>query len=537
MRIPKDEFERESFYNDLIVKCLTSQNDRAQQYERMRNYYLFGTEDGTEVRFNKINPHIDLLTAFLFASETTKFSISIGASIPEEEYKKTNALTESVMDEWLRGGVDKAFMEATTWSCVYNTALIKLQWKNGINAFVLEPQQFGVLREDLPYTDHQEAVVHRYYITKSELERNLAFHPGREKIMNRLNAAKRETEQQPSGVQKLVLSAVSPNLIGTIESLPSGNRYRPKVSEELIEMTELWVWSDDAKDYQTVTVADPGVVIFDRPNIFIPGELPFVQVCPNPLYNYYWGASEVEKVCKLQDWRTKRMDEISDLLAKQVKPPTALNGAFGAIDETNFALNTAGGLFPFSDPMAKIEQFRPTIPQDIFAEINQIDQMFNEASGLTSIMQGGGERGVRTSRQTSELARFGSARARKRALVIEDALEKIATLCLKMIQRHDPRKLHDDDGKPFIAEQFTHDYVMKVDAHSSSPIFVEDQRDLAFQLFERQAIDKETLLEMSSPPAIHLLKQRLKKMEAIELQQKQAEQDAAAESEAQKAQK
>ena len=37
--------------------------------------------------------------------------------------------------------------------------------------------------------------------------------------------------------------------------------YKPRVMEETIKMTELWVWNDDTEDYQCVTIADPNVVI------------------------------------------------------------------------------------------------------------------------------------------------------------------------------------------------------------------------------------------------------------------------------------
>lgn len=513
MIIPKDPELREIFYDELRTKCFTSVPERVPEYERLKNYFLFGSEDGTPVDYNKINSHIDLLSAFLFASETTKFSVSLGASVSRVEYKKTNAVSQAVLDEWLRSGIDSVFSQAVAWSCVYNSTFIKLVWSNGIHAYLVEPHNLGVLREDLPGTDRQEAVAFRYQITQGDLNWRLQNHPDRDKIMERVSINTRKSDSEPSGVQRIILSSSSPNMVGSIDGLPAGTRYEPKVDEEMVEMTELWVWDDENEDYRTVTVADPGVIIYERKNIFLSGELPFIQVCPNPLYNYYWGASEVAKLTLLQDWRTSRMRQIRKLLDKAVDPPKAINGTFGILDEKNFALNQPGGLLSFADPMAKIEEFKPQVPQDVFVELDRIDQMFNEASGLSATMQGMGERGVRTRGQVSELSRLGSTRAKKRALVIEDSLEKMATLCLKLIQKHDARKLLDDDGQPFIAEQFTHDYVMKVDAHSSSPIFVEDQRDLAFALFEHEAIGKDTLLEMASPPSVHLLKQRLKDME------------------------
>jgi hypothetical protein len=57
----------------------------------------------------------------------------------------------------------------------------------------------------------------------------------------------------------------------------------------------------------------------------------------------------------------------------------------------------------------------------------------------------------------------------------------------------------------FIPEQFTRDFVVKVDAHSNSPIFMEDLRSLAFNLFKAQAIDKESLSDLLDPPMKQLL--------------------------------
>jgi hypothetical protein len=63
-------------------------------------------------------------------------------------------------------------------------------------------------------------------------------------------------------------------------------------------MYELWVWNDETEDYQVITMADPDVFIYDRTGkeMFLKGELPFVQVCPNPQFDYYWGQSEVQRL-------------------------------------------------------------------------------------------------------------------------------------------------------------------------------------------------------------------------------------------------
>jgi hypothetical protein len=262
-------------------------------------------------------------------------------------------------------------------------------------------------------------------------------------------------------------------------------------------------------------MADPDIFIYDRPgeSVFLKGELPFVQIAPNPLYDYYWGGSEVQRLIYLQQLRNKRMSEILDLLSKQVNPPTALIGFTGILDEKNFALNRAGGLLATDMPNAKVEKLAPQIPPDLFREIQEIDSMFEEASGIVSVLQGKGEAGVRSSGHASQLARLGSSRAKKRALIVEDSLEKVATLYLKLMQTYNDTHYKDSDDVPFIIEQFTTDFVVKVDAHSNSPIFQEDLRSLAFNLFKAQAIDKESLLDLVEPPMKQLIKDKLKKRE------------------------
>ena len=224
----------------------------------------------------------------------------------------------------------------------------------------------------------------------------------------------------------------------------------------------------------------------------------------------------------LQELRNTRMTEILDLLSKQVNPPTSLTGFTGILDEKNFALNRAGGLLASDMPNAKAERLAPSMPPDLFEVIHEIDAMFSEVSGISNVLSGRGESGVRSQGHASQLARLGSSRAKKRALIVEDSLEKVATLYLKLMQSYDDTHFRDTEDVPFIAEQFTKDFVVKVDAHSNSPIFTEDLKTLAFNLFKAQAIDKESLLDLLEPPMKQLLKDKLKRKEKEGGDQKQA---------------
>jgi hypothetical protein len=515
MRIPEDNVKREEFYLDLINKCGVSAAERKADYSALRNYYLFGSgPEESPAIFNKIYPHIDQLTSFLFSAETTRFSIDLGAAVPSDEFRRVPILTKALNDEWLNSNCDQVFSNALTWALCYNTTFVKLIYRSGIHPYMIDPGNVGVLREDTPYTDRQEAIVQKYYITKSELMNRLYSHPKRDEILKRVSSAYHQTGLDvPEGLDRIVMSQSNPTMYGNVNLDLSGyTRYKARVAEDTVEMNELWVWNDETQDYQVVTIADPDIVIYDRPGetVFLKGECPFIQICPNPQYDYYWGQSEVQRLVFLQQLRNKRMSEILDLLSKQVNPPTALIGFSGILDEKNFALNRAGGLLSSDLPNAKVERVAPTMPQQLFEVIHEVDAMFAEASGISSVLSGRGEQGVRSAGHASQLARLGSSRAKKRAIIVEDALEKVATLYLKMMRVYDDTHFKDADGTPFIASQFTEDFVVKVDAHSNSPIFTEDLRQLAFNLFKAQAIDREGLIDLLEPPMKQLLKEKLK---------------------------
>ena len=534
MIIPPNPDDREFFYKDLIRKCQVSSDERRTDYSNLRSYYLFGnSEEESPAVFNKIHPHIDQLTSFLYSSETTRFSINLGASVDEREQFKVPKLTQALNDEWLNSNADQVFSTALTWALVYNTTFIKLIYNKGIQPFMIEPSSIGVLREDVPYTSRQEALVHTYYITKSELYARLYDHPKREQIVNRVNAsyAQQIHNEVPDGLS-VILSQSQVNMVGNVNmNLGQYNKYKAKVAEDTIEMKELWLWNDETCDYQVVTCANPDVIIYDRPGekVFLKGELPFVQICPNPQYDYYWGQSEVQRMILLQEARNKRFSEITQLLAKQVNPPMMISGFSGIMDEKNFALNRAGSFLSSDMPNAKVDKLAPQMPADLFSELDRIDAMFEEVSGITNVLAGKGESGVRSTGHASQLARLGSSRAKKRALIVEDSLEKVATLYLKLMAVYDNTHFKTENDKqnmPFIAEQFTRDYAVKVDAHSNSPIFMEDMRNLAFSLYKAQAIDKESLLDLLEPPMKQLLKERLKTLEEKQQSAKESKQPA-----------
>jgi hypothetical protein len=554
VKIPKGPVERQQFYDELTRQCLASRQERFAFYNSLRNYYLFGAASKEGAPYNKIGSTIDTLSSFIYSPDAVRFSIHLGETADPEDVYKAVPIAREVTDQWRMSGTHLRFGLALKWSFVFGSMLMKVQWSRAnkmIRTYLVEPHQFGVLREDVIELTDQEAYCMCYTITRTQLESMLEGNPRKGGIMARAGSRGSTDGTKPfsEGLNRLIIGGPVDGIAGSIatgqgtgsSSYIEGGMtgrgsvqysYGPKVEADLIDMCDLYVYDDDLRDYQLASIAAPGVTIYDRPasRVGIAGAPHFVVVRPeHNLYDYFWGDSFTARLAWLQDWRTERVYQIRELLAKQLKPPKYGVGMGGIAEEKFAALNSPGGFLSAAMPGGKIESLAPQMPADVFAEVAQIDQMFDDIAGIGHVLQGKGEPGVRSRGQADLMARLGSSRPKERAIVAEEAAEDIASLMLRNVQEESPQRFKADAmGKEliFTAEQFTKDFEVKVDAHSSSPIFVEDRKHDAIQLFEAHAIDRETLLDMYDPPGVQMLKERLKKIEAQE--QKQAQMAAAA---------
>ena len=528
MKLPPQK-ELFTFYVELAMKCNGTREARREMYNYWRSFFLFGAgPEGGDHIINKIYPHIEQLNALMYSSETTRFSIDLSPSASDLHKSQIGTLMQSLNNDWHLANTDITFGQALLWSFCYGSMFVKLRVNAGqIEPFVVEPHDIGVLREDISGLWRQEAFTHQYFITKSQFEYELRQipHPRLDQIMKAITPVPRPTTSEGMmALDRIVTSQSTPNMIGNVNlDLAGSNKYKPQVSEDLLRMTELYVFDDDIKDFRIVTMAEPGVVVFDRPlkSVFLKNEIPLIQVCPNPAHDYFWGHSEVDKLVSLQKMRNTRMEQIVHLLNLQTRPPKFGSGFQGDIGEIADTLDSPSGVISADMPGAKMESLAPKVPDDVYKEIREIDSMFEEISGITNVISGRGEQGVRSQGHAANLARLGSSRAKKRALIIEDQLEKLANLFLQLKKVYDPSRYRSEDGIEFIADQFTDQFIVKVDAHSNSPIFQEDQRALAFELFKAKAIDRQSLLDLLDVPMKELLKLRLTKMEAAEAQAKQ----------------
>ncbi len=523
MKIPGIATIKDGFYRDIVDQCFASKSRRIKQYSRNRDYTLWGCDEGEPKTLNKIGPHIELLSSYLFSAETTRFMIQLGQEAPKSELLKIDPMVGRLMDEWHDGGVDAAYSEALQWALIWDSTLIYLRWANGIVPYVIAPHDFGVYREDVTTLKRQEAFAIRIRVSKSQLETELQDHPAKAKIIASLTPGpmNEDAPNYPQAVRDIIATQVSPNIAGVVQyQSPPVDSYEAEMPDNMVTLIELRLWDDDLGDWRLVTQTETGTTIYDRKQPFIAHEIPVVQVRPRPMFGYFFGASEVTMLLPLQDAIAKRIDDIQHLLNKQVRPPMTGTGLMGDPAEMRTALDSEYGYVPYEAGGA-MKELAPTMPADVFAEVKEMERLFNEASGIPAVLQGQGQPGARTKGQTDTMAKLGSGRIKRRAMVIEESLDDVATLMMKIIQHYDKRTMRymSSDYKKevdFLAKQFTEDFTVKVDSHSMSPVFIEDNRQLAHDMLDAGIITKERFVEMVSPMMKQQIKEELKLLEAAQ---------------------
>lgn len=539
MKIPDSPVDRLTFVHEVLDVCKGSQQERQGAYTTLKQYYLYGTETGTSTdtnvfgTVNKIYPAVDRACSMLYSPDSTRFGVEIGRAVSRDELSKCPTLSEAVLDMWQQCEADIRFGEALRWSYVYGSMFLKFRPQGqDIVADIVEPHHVGVYREDLIGLHAQEAFFHEYRIPQSQLKYQLKI-AGVENVDQVLAAAiadvgdNQDKVTQP--IDRIVTSSALPMAQGEINTyIGSRISYIAKLKQPMVRMYELYIFDDELEDYRVFTCAHPAVPIFDRPieRMFVKHELPMVQVCPFPTHGYFWGMAGVERIMTLQMLRNTRWDQVQHLMELQANPPSFAAGSMMAPgDEIQAAIDSPGGLVLSDVQGSTMQKLAPEMPQDLFAEVNYLDTQFDDAMGTTDTMAGKGEAGVRSEGHAKQLLQVGSSRAKTRALIIERQIEDIATLILKIMQVYSDRSYTADGGLTFTAEQFTDDFMVRVDSHSSSPVFAQDMSQLAFSLFKAKAIDRATLIDLLPVPMRDLLKRILKtKIEPAEQKAAQEQQ-------------
>lgn len=539
MRIPDSKSKLITFAKKQIEVCSYSQNIRAQEAATAMGYYEIGSGNGIESLYNRTGVHIDRTSSYLYAPSEVRYSITFDHTDDENWLQRAKAGAKYLSKEYRRSDADILFSTGVTYALTKGCMIVKHNWSPkdslspGLNPVLVHPEFFGVEREDLDRLEDQQCLLHTTYLSKEQIKQLLPDDNERESLMKQID----KMGGRPDGdvlrqnwLHQVVIGGTQPvpmttpdGTTGQVSVSPSSRtEFHPDMLADLLRVDELWVVDDDRRDYTTIQLVEGDVLLagkYKHENMTgVTGLHPFSKICPDAVAGYFWGRSEALRVKVLQDLLSERMLDVQRLLKLQVRPPKAMIGFSGMTKQKMRAALAPGGYIQEQSPGAKLENLIPNIPEEVFREITQISDIFDEMGGFKPIMQGQGEPGVRANAHARTLMRTASPNLRKRALRVERDAEESAAIVFKLMQAKSPRVFKTDAKEQFYLAQMPEDYYVEIDSHSASPAFVDDQKELAFAFKKLGVIDDEDTLMMVHPPLEDLLISNARKRKAARAQ-------------------
>lgn len=541
LRIPQRNLAE--WASGIVEECFASREQRRDLVKMYRSYYYTGTSDAEVTTYNRIYPHIDRLSAFLFSPADVRFTFEFDSEETQEVHGMGDAAARKFNREFRNRNLDMAFKLALDGALIDGCQLIKGIWgHDGMEGWIVRPGFFGVLREDIDDLDRQEAFVQSTYMTPGAFERTIWDHPDREKIMARVKEGTMTNREQDEfnddyfhqiivgGTQPVSLTTSSGSGMVGIVGVPTPV-LDTKVVTSLIRMDELWVQDLERQDYTTIRVVKPDIVIEGlerRRNLCgltdgvqrdsdLKGHHPFTKVCANETEGYFWGQSEIAYLYRLQDDLNEQIQGIRRLTKLRSDPPRSATGFAGLTLEKYKAFKRPGGFIAEENPNAKMQEHTPELPPELFKRLDTTMSMFDDVAGFTPILAGQGEQGVRSQQQAATLARNSSPRMRDRALAVERQCVEWGDFCFRMLQAKDAT-VNKSGKNEFLLSQLPEDAKLIVDSHSSSPVYSEDHERLAFALAKLGAIDGADTIMLTHPPHMDILIAHAKQREIAQAQ-------------------
>lgn len=474
--IPTDTKKLGSWAWEVVEGCSGSLDKRRMQGQAYRNLFLTGDESGDPQTYPIIFDHIDNQASYQYSPVDLRFSVTPYGQAGPRERSMGRAAGVELTRRFREASVDMAVEDANLWSLVKGKTFLALYWsKKGFEPHVIQPEVFGVLRDDISSLDRQDAFFHQRWMTPMRFADMVEGHPKAREILRK--AAKYKVSTRPSD-QRPGNAALRQILVGA----PYGAPFQPagtgqgstanqrnqvfwltapeanlaaKVSAELICLHDLWLWDRSRDDWTTISLVgpdcivwgdirqtnmfaeypdpkDPGKVIASSDANALKGHHPYIEFCPNRLDDYFWGDPEIRHVALIQRSINKRVNGINHTERMGERPPRVFHGMPTVTQNVYTRLNKPGGYLADAQPGGKVDTLKPD-PAD-WTSLHEWEAMFNKMAGMPATLRGEGESGVRAQAHAETLVRTGSPRIKDRALAAERSADQVGGLGLDLLR-------------------------------------------------------------------------------------------------------
>jgi hypothetical protein len=528
---------------ELAEKCRVSQSTRSQMCETYARWLENGTAARDPATANLLYGHRDRLASHLMSPTDLRFVIDFENEQPKEMIARGAVAARVLSREWERQNIDMMFSQGVNEALGYGAVFPKIlartteegnDRKVYLSTRLVMPWNFGVLNESVTELGEQEAVCETAYLTAYEVWRRVAHLPDGQKLYDRIiaNASPDQGTGGPDGfMHQMLLGAVNapinPSLpmqaAGLVDVGGSDQTPAPmvQVAEKLYPLHEIWVKNDALNnDYTMIQFIEPDILIapragHSRKNALAPDTLPYGIICPNQNARSIWGRSEIADLMEPQKLLTGVLDDVRKLIGIQFDKLIGFTGQDGITDELYNNARKAG--YVNLGPNSSAVDLTPKLPPEALPFIQFVMNLMDKISGFSNIMSGSGEPGVRAGVHADTLMRTASPRLRDRSLLVERQCASFADATLAVLEAKEARCYWVDpnDGgvSDFYFNQLADDRRVSVDAHSTSPIYHDDNANLMSFGIQRGFIGGDSAIEFMDFPHKEILLRRFKEME------------------------
>jgi hypothetical protein len=543
----RNKHKTEQFLFDLVQKCREGLNNRVEFYRTAMAYYEHGKKeiDPTPAQYNLLATNTDKLTSFLHSKENVRLTISPVDSSNIAAVKRASIATRALNSSYKSTSMADIVATAVKLGTILSNCfgVVDIKSSNSIQPRIVLPTEMSLYRDDVLDISDQEAFVHTCVVDKHEVARAIRGLPNEEELDKSLRRMARDRQADDgmtlaTTVGRIVLSQVTPTVRGNVDWPGNAfNPYRRNTVHDALLLHKIWIWDDERDegrgDYSQFLFIEPDIILrgkYKRVNPFYPKHQPYFHVVPFERPGYAYGTCIPQRAWLLQDRINERVEQIWRLQDLNVDHSFALLGAMDDPEEVKKVINTPGAIWINETATAKVQDITPPLPIDVYDEYKKLEEMIATQFWLNDLLQGKGETGVRSRSHATLLSRMSAGPIRDAALSLEPQIARAGDVLFKAKQKTDKTVYRVDDAGEdrFLLGQFDYDYYLEVDAHSTSPVFLEEIEDKLFELHTRQVIDGVALLSEISVPnkdqLIVSLKERIRNAQQLETQSQSAQQ-------------
>jgi hypothetical protein len=376
----------------------------------------------------------------------------------EEAQTSSEILNKIFQDTWRKGYGQNALKQWVRGSRIYGTAFMKVGFntENSMLTFNYLPPDQVHPDPNATTIDSAWYVIHRYTMSINDVRK---YWPSK---ANHVTGKTKEDAKADSSFDRSHYQIEDEDR-DTVEERFSYTDGKSRTDAprdgnwntgyETVDITELWQKGIEGK-IRVSYIANDSVLLdtVEEPlgskvNVF-----PFIRMVCTPVDNEMWGMSLIQPLEPLQVSVNKRTQQIIDHMRYTTSP--ILIAEDGTIDD-DVVIDTPGTILTVDRPEAVKWMDVPQLGAGPF-QMKQMDRSdFETISGAFDVVQGRTPSGIEAAAAIMSLQEAAQVRQRDRMSEMERSLEKMARLCLLLIQSNysEERALNlmGYDGKAVIA--------------------------------------------------------------------------------------